>query len=717
MAILDFAIEHARAGRPVFPGIPDEKRPAIGNPYAFATTDERAILRWWKENPKYNICIPAGIEVEPGKFLGVIDIDTKNANGFATVDALAFMGYEFPETLTQLTPSKGEHWLYYFTGPISNGAGKTFGKGIDHRGFHGYIVGAGSWYHGQEYLYKNKSPIQAAPEWIATRCLRQGSARERSVPDVHVFNSQISERRALEYLKALPPAREGERNRQGFEAGCRLKDFGIEQERTEDILTANWKCEPPLEREELTHVVASAFKYGQNPVGVDAPEAAFEKVKLEVVPKVKTPLEEMNERFSFIMLGGQSRILYHTQDEESARETKQCSVHAFHDLLANESYQGDGGKSIPMSKAWMQWKGRRSYDGFTFMPEGCKNSKYFNLWQGFSCEPLEVPPTPKAQRALDLFKEHILVNVAEGNAEHANWIFGWMAHMFQRPHEKPRTALVLRGDKGVGKSIIFKSLAKIARKYSVSVANRRYLSGNFNAHLENTLLYCLEEAFWSGAKDTEGILKDIVTSDQLFIERKGLESYTAKNLLRVLIMGNEDWIVPASERERRYAVFEVGDRNRKDAKFFGPIADDMDPRLLLKFFMDFDLSTVDVNTAPDTMALGRQKVESLPAFKAWWYESLRSGEILGSHSETWPDRISCQDLRQSFLNETKALGGRHYLPGLVAIGRDLKRMAPSVLKRQDGGESRKRHYVLPSLAQARADWEKYLHQPIDWGDD
>ena len=180
MAIIDFAIEHIRAGRPVFPGTPDEKIPAIKNPYDVMTTDEKQVLRWWKENPKYNILLPMGVEVTPGKFIGAIDFDVKDGrNGFETADKLEAIGLYFPETLEQITPNQGAHKIYLFDFPIGNGV-NSIGLGIDHRGYRGYILSAGSWYHGKEYVYKNRLQIALAPEWIAAKCKRQGDRKRSS---------------------------------------------------------------------------------------------------------------------------------------------------------------------------------------------------------------------------------------------------------------------------------------------------------------------------------------------------------------------------------------------------------------------------------------------------------------------------------------------------------------------------------------------------------
>src|SRR5262249_45615909 len=126
-----------------------------------------------------------------------------------------------------------------------------------------------------------------------------------------------------------------------------------------------------------------------------------------------------------------------------------------------------------------------------------------------------------------------------------------------------------KGAKGTGKnSLVEQGIGRILGPHFMATADRRFLVGNFNGHLENLLGLALDEAFWSGDKQAEGILKSLITSNVHTIEHKGKEAYSVANLVRIFILGNESWVVPASHDERRYAVFDVGDRNKQDTKFF-----------------------------------------------------------------------------------------------------------------------------------------------------
>lgn len=717
MGIVDFALEHAREGRLVFPGRPNSKQPDVSNPYGLATTDEATIIRWWQESPNRNICLPGGYEIAPGKYLGFIDIDVKNANGLKTIDELDILGFEFPETLAQITPSGGLHFFYYFDFPIRNGV-NNLGPGIDTRGFHGYVLGAGSDIDGKGYVFKNQLQVQAAPPWLSGRLGRVQSPIPPGLRIVHDVNQAHSEKRATSFLRSQGAAREGSRNRIAFEAACRLKDFGCTQGRTLDIMSAEWKSEPPLELTELETVVNSAFQYGQNPPGVDAIETAFDPIPVTKPPeKPKHPIDQLNDEYAFLTSGGGCRILWETKGAKGEDRVEHLSLQAFHDKLANRRMTvGDNEKPVPVSKMWMTSRHRREYDGIIFAPN-FENKKFFNVWRGFAVGPPSGLPSQAALDSLEYFLEHIRENVCDGDLELTRWVLGFFAHMIQFPQKKPRVALALRGRKGVGKNVITTCLSRILGTHYHLASNRRYLSGNFNSHLENALLLVLDEAYWSGDKAAEGILKDLVTGNTHFIERKGYEPYTVANLTRVMIFGNEDWIVPASEDERRYAVFEVGDGRRGDEEFFGVILDGMrdhgGDQLLFKYLMDFDLSNVSINVAPMTDALTAQKEETLDPFKSWWLGCLKSG-LLGA--EPWPLEMPCVALIDAFVRAANDQNIRGRLPGANSIGRALRAILPSMGKSRAKREGQLVYavYDIPLLDQARLEWENFIGGKVKW---
>ena len=341
---------------------------------------------------------------------------------------------------------------------------------------------------------------------------------------------------------------------------------------------------------------------------------------------------------------------------------------------------------------------------------------YFNLWRGYAFTPAPIGTDHPAVRA---FLDHTRENICGGDAHIYHWLIGYVAHLVQRPSDKPLVALVFRGAKGVGKNAFVERIGCLLGGHFLLTSNRRYLLGNFNGHLENCLLFALDEAFWSGDKQAEGALKDLITGREHVIEHKGKESYTVANKTRVMIIGNEDWLVPASHDERRFAVFSVGDGRKQDRQYFTAMREGMEHggyAVLLRYLLEVDLAGIDVNAAPSTLGLAEQKTHSLDPFHQWWFDCLDEGHLLGSEFGAWPDDIICDRFRASFRRYAKERNIRGRMPEDRSIKRLLDLCLPGVVKKRASKQADGQPYVfvLPTLAVCRQEWDTFMGHPTSW---
>ena len=167
---VEAALEHAAAGRPVFP-CDARKRPLVKDWPNQATADPAQITAWWAQWPDAYIGMPTG----PLSGIVVLDIDVKGGHdGEGSLTALLRQhGGAVPETVEVLTPSGGRHvWFQYpRNSRIRNSAGKL-GDGLDVRGDGGYVVLPGSGINGARYEFEGSSdPAEGAetaplPPWL-----------------------------------------------------------------------------------------------------------------------------------------------------------------------------------------------------------------------------------------------------------------------------------------------------------------------------------------------------------------------------------------------------------------------------------------------------------------------------------------------------------------------------------------------------------------------
>ena len=345
------------------------------------------------------------------------------------------------------------------------------------------------------------------------------------------------------------------------------------------------------------------------------------------------------------------------------------------------------------------------------------------MWRGFTYkETAYADAGASARLGFDMFIEHAKKNVCNNDEALFTWLMGYFAHMIQKPYERPLTTLVFRGLKGVGKNALIERVGKLLGSgHFLTAHDSRYLTSNFNGHLDSCLCLVLDEAFWSGDKSAEGKLKGLTTAPEILIERKNKEPYTVDNLVRLVVIGNESWLVPASADERRYAVFNVGEGRRKQGAWFEKLRILLDDKggaeILMHYFKNFDLKKVDVNDAPNTLGLMEQKLESMSAFEQFWHQCLIEGKISHSDfSDKWELQVDKEVFRKAFTAYCKERNIKSWVPSEVTIGRDLKKLTPTVDTQQKAQHKDGWHrvYRFRELEHVRAEWDAHLGIGHKW---
>lgn len=729
MSFFASALNLASRGFHVFPLVANSKLPLIEDYPTLATTDREQIRKWWLD-PVLDIEQPHNVGISTTRFgddeaLVVVDVDNKGKkNGNEEIIRLELEGKDFPGTFTQKTPTGGLHLVYRHKTPVKQGT-DVLGRGLDIRSRGGYVVAAGSCIDGAYYT-SIFGPVSAAPQWIVGACGVAPEKKTEAQPLPLSVDEKRAVKRATHYLeKEAPLAVEGENGDQNtYLTACRVKDFGVSEAVAFELLASVWnpQNQPPWSFDELKTKVRNAYKYGVDVPGVASPEAQFKPALEPDTSNPQSYLQVMNQEYALIYMEGNHFILHETVDEKGLPRRVYLTEASFKRRFSPYTVQQGKGAARTFAELWLDWKGRREYAGVCFAPEREPRFNYYNLWRGFTSKPVPYSEATEPQRrGFDLFREHLEKNVCRGDAALAKWLTGYFAHLVQKPYERPLTTLVFRGRKGTGKnSLVDRVGALLGPTHYLVAHNARYLTSNFNGHMDSCLLLVLDEAFWSGDKTAEGQLKGISTAPTILIERKGKEPYQVDNLMRVVVIGNEDWLVPASTDERRYAVFDMGEGHMQNGKFFEEMRVLLDAggnSVLLHYLSTFDISSVNVNVAPVTEALTDQKISSLNPFHQWWFDCLTDGRIVGSDfGGSWQVELDKDRFRSAFRRYCKERQISSRIPEDRILGKLLKSCLPSVVsdqKRREG-EEMVNVYRLPELEQARAEWQGFIGGPVSW---
>ncbi|HWE45088.1 MAG TPA: primase-helicase family protein [Caulobacteraceae bacterium] len=427
-------------------------------------------------------------------------------------------------------------------------------------------------------------------------------------------------------------------------------------------------------------------------------------------------VEAINSKFAVVKVGASARVLHVADDGEIEFLTKEGAamwLAPYRYLMDVGTAQKPGFKSVDGFSTWLKSPDRRQYDRVVFSPGRPTTANHYNLWRGFGVE--ARPGT------WDLMRRHLFAVVCAGDFANYTWLLCWLSQLVSEPWDKRGTAVVLRGPKGTGKSTVGDWLARIFGAHAVPISSPRSLVGNFNAHFERAVIALVEEGFWAGDKASEGVLKHLVTAPLIQVERKGLDALTVDNFTRILVTSNQDWVVPATQDERRFLVLDVSDVHKQDTGYFAALRAEADSgglEAMLWDLLHFDFEQVDLRNPPKTAGLAAQVAESFSREMRWWYSVLSDGAFPGHDGQTiadWPEpsrradldaTISRSVVAESYAQSVGDVGGGR--ANQTNLGKLLRRVLPGREiegPRVSAVDGRTRTYRLPPLEQARAAFE------------
>jgi hypothetical protein len=435
----------------------------------------------------------------------------------------------------------------------------------------------------------------------------------------------------------------------------------------------------------------------------------------------KDVIERYNDQFALTLVGDKAIVIWEKPDDLNPLVIipDYVSIAAFKQIFGNE-YVELGRQQIDAPTYWMKHERRRTYHGVAFAPGVVLNSKY-NLWRGFAYE-------PDADGDWSLFDEHLRENVASGDESLYNWIMAWFAQIVQQPSYLPGTSLSLRGNMGSGKTVVGQHMGALFPQHYVYIDDNRYLTGQFNSHMAQSLLLHADEAFFAGDPRHAGRLKGMVTAKTNRIEKKGIDSFEVNNYQRLFISTNSNWVLPAGWDERRSAVIDVSDGKKQNRPYFAALEKQLMNggfEGLLHHLQNLDLSTIDVGVIPQTAALHDQKVHSLESVARFWYECLWNGEICPGKYMGWPPEVATETIYSAYLDRAIKWGERRRVSD-IQFGKELKLMTP------DGSMNRVKithkimdasgftqsvrgwGYQLPSLEACRNAFDEALRFQTPW---
>jgi hypothetical protein len=694
--MLEAALAYVREGVPVFPL--GGKNPFKGtHGFKDATTDESVVRRMWKEHPGANIGMPTGEKS------GVFVLDPDGPRGAESLATLEAKHKPLPETHEVRTGRSdgGRHLYFHQPADVKTKSGNSLlGPKLDVKGDGGYVVLPPSIHPDSKLLYtlvNDGGPAQA-PAWLLT-----------------LVRDDAPKRTPLTASSTGPKIPYGQHDSELTSIAGKLRRDGLEEKAIENALVE--VCEKRCEnygrdyQKMCAKIARSVCRY--EPGRGDWPE-------------VTETLEQFNKQFYVVEdLGGKCRVCSEKPSSvfASAIDFTHQSFEDFRNRFHHQLIKvGEDAKGNPVyqdrGRVWLHHKDRRQYSQIIYAPEQKLPADVRNLWRGFAYEPKKGDCSH--------YLAHLLVNVCQENPTRYAWLTGWMAYAVRHPNEQGHTCPVLVGGQGVGKNSATDPFAHLWGAHYRIITQRSHFTGHFNAHLRDCSVLVVNEAFFAGDRSQAGPMKGLITDSFLAIEAKGIDVVNARNLLHVIIVSNEDWVVPADMDSRRFTVFTVSDAHKEDTAYFGAmhaqLANGGYEALLYHLLNDVDICNFDPRKILVTDELQEQKTYSLHGVESVWFECLQRGSLPGKINDGGSATLRASDLvdwaAKKQLRGWDGLRTEH-VGHLLSVNRRGKKKGMDFQKTRPSGvfgEGQVRVWQIPPLSEAREAWDEKRFA-VDWGNE
>ena len=366
------------------------------------------------------------------------------------------------------------------------------------------------------------------------------------------------------------------------------------------------------------------------------------------------------------------------------------------------------------------------YKATAFSPN-IKSPSILNFWVG---------PVPKPQPGNWVVLREFIKDVICGSQEEAySYLIQYMAHMVQKPEEKPGIIVTLIGGQGTGKGVYFSLLRAIWKSTTIQVSTLDHIVGRFNAILERNYVICMDEALFAGDRRSLDRMKSMITEPNVMIEQKLQPVRSIESVHRFFAASNHDHFAHVDRDDRRFLFLRVSDSHKQDTAYFkkitAEISDDRTIGALFYYLLRKDISDFNIRIKPKTSEHLAQRLKSLEGFERFWYEVLSIGlldgvgtstSLLSDFNTPWLESIfvSSNALLESYKNFNKnaqryqTLQNKNMKEQLVKLCPSVKADRQQIRVSGQSTSCQQRGFILPTLPLARQEFCAYIGGELEW---
>lgn len=168
----------------------------------------------------------------------------------------------------------------------------------------------------------------------------------------------------------------------------------------------------------------------------------------------------------------------------------------------------------------------------------------------------------------------LLFDICGRDEKAFDYVFNWIAHLFQKPAEKTLTSILFNSIQGLGKNTLFEYIGRLLGYFLVTT-NIDNLFGDFNESLRCKIFVIVNEVSGKETTKYKEKMKSLITDSYININEKYKNTQHIKNNVNMIMFTNNQCPVMIEDMDRRYVCIK-GHHQVKSIDFFERLYSVMD---------------------------------------------------------------------------------------------------------------------------------------------
>ncbi len=640
-----------------------------------ASNNREEIVEFWTGDGEYppnkegeiypyaRVNAPRNVSITFPEGCGLFVLDIDGEEGKAALAALEAEHGVLPRTAKSVSGSGGWHFIFKGKRPIRNTA-SMIDTGVDIRGEGGQIIAAPSVHKSGNFYQWEVTPwdcIADAPEWLeelafnATKSRqakpkRESSNKSKSGRRSGADKTRVSETVGFDNILSEIGDHEGGGGFDSpiYRAACSwFATYGPDVDSSELFDALRDRIESAYRDPERDRFKYDTDEYLDRRIEQASEFIAEQRADAETEPfdmaaplgdTLDEALTNLNRGFRYVNIGGEGRFLRVLLPGEKPK-LEVWNTTALKNWYANRKVtvvttDEDGNKhEEEINPVPMFFNRARRWSDTAFAPPPASvGQNTYNLFRGFTIQ-------PDADGDCTMLKDFIKNIICDGDEEVYRWVWLWLAHMVQRPGEKPKTSLVYWGEGGTGKGTFGRLLRALVHPYGTTFGCHDDVVGRWagQRHAMN-IIGVSEEAVFSGNRSTVNQLKHKIDAEETTVEVKNIQPIEMPSYMRYAFDSNhpDAMAIEGNGSERRYCVMHVSSARKGDLEYFKALREQIDGDGLKALFhelmtfnpADAGMQWSDVFTAPETSDRSAMERETMRPVYREFSRMIDRGEFI-----------------------------------------------------------------------------------------